>query len=138
MSETKPTKRKTSIDVEPTMYLVDSLFMEDPSNPIKNFVGIPLTDDCPYIEIIFDPKNKILGVISKFVKQTIQSVTKLDNNGFPKETTNRKFREQFPFQQERLLMDTYHEYYIRDKKEIEDFLNIHVANKSFDWESYLK
>jgi hypothetical protein len=137
MSETKPTK-KTAQVVEPSMLLIESSFMENPSEPVKNFSGIPVKDDCPYIELIFDPKKKILGVISKHIKQSIQSITKLDNNGFPKETTNKKFKEQFPFQQERLLMDTYHEYYIRNEKEIEEFLNMHAVNPKFDWKSYLK
>lgn len=152
MSEKKPTK--TVADeyntvvleesqtykpyIEPTIYLVESVFMENPNKPLANFSGIPVTTNCPYVEIIFDPDKKILGVISKHVKQTIQSITKLDTNGFPKETTNKKFKEQFPFQQERLLMETYHEYYIRNEKEIDNFLSDHVINKDFDWNAYMK
>jgi hypothetical protein len=63
---------------------------------------------------------------------------KVDNNGIPKPNTNKAMREKLPYQQERIMMQTYHEYYIRDVKEIDAFLNLHAFNKDFDWSAYLK
>jgi hypothetical protein len=136
--EKKPTKKTENSSVTSrNMLLVHSFFMENSETKIPSFAGIPITEDCPFMELIFNPKEKILGIISKHKKQMLQSVPKLDNNGFPKLTTNKQFKENYPFQQERILMETYHEYYITDPVEIKLFLDSVAMNNHFDYGKFL-
>jgi hypothetical protein len=137
--EKKPTTKKAENNsaVKPSIQLVRSFFMENAETKTPSFAGIPVTEDCPYLELIFNPKEKILGIISKQKKQMLQSVPKLDNNGFPKVTTNKQFKDAFPFQQERILMETYHEYYITDANEIKSFLQAIAVNPEFNYNEFL-
>jgi hypothetical protein len=132
LTKKQPTKKFASI------LLVESVFIENPSKPQKNFTGIPLDESCPFIELVFDPEKKILGIVSKHMKPQFHYVPKIDGNGFPKPNSNKAMQDKQPFAQERLLLDTYHEYYIRTPEEIEFFLNMYVVNKDFDWKQFLK
>ena len=38
--------------------------------PYKTFKLMPITEDCPFVEAIYDPSSKILAVISKVVKSS--------------------------------------------------------------------
>ena len=136
MSDT-PTK-KVKTNPSGTMFLVKSTFMKDATTGVENFTGIPASKDCPFVELIYDPANKILGIISPYKKETFQDMIKVDNNGMPKPNTNKAAREKLPFQQERVMMETYHEYYVRDPKEIDAFLKMHVINVDFNWNTYFK
>lgn len=142
MSETKkkPTTKttKSALPSFKNILLVESVFIENPTKPQKNFVGIPVDESCPFIELVFDPETKMLGVVSKHRKPMFQFVPKLDSNGNGKPNSNKAMREQQPLAQERLLMEVYHEYYIRTPEEIEKFLNMYVLNTDFDWKSFLK
>jgi len=117
--------------------LVESVYIENPAKPQKNFVGIPIDESCPFIELVFDPENKVLGIVSKHRKPQFHFVQKLDSNGMPKVNNNKAMREQQPFAQERLLLETYHEYYIRNADEIQSFLDMYVFNKDFNWKQFL-
>jgi len=133
MSETKkkPTNPKNYM-------LVESVFVDGPGDPVKNFIGIPMDADAPFLEIVFDPSKKILGIVSKTLKPQFHFMPKIDGNGFPKPNSNKALKEQYPMAQERLLIDTYHEYYIRTSKEIEAFLKMYAFNATtFDWKSFL-
>jgi hypothetical protein len=134
MSETKKKPTATS---QKNIMLVESVFIDGPAEPVKNFIGIPMDDACPFLEIIFDPIKKILGIVSKHKKPQFHFMPKLDGNGFPKPNSNKAMLEQSPFAQERMLIDTYHEYYIREPKEIEKFLNAYIYNKDFNWKTFL-
>ena len=132
MSETK----KTTDPKFKNLLLTESVYSDGSNEPKKNFVGIPLNDECPFIEVVFDPIKNILGVISKHKKKQFQFVPKLDNNGNPKANSNKAMAKQMPVAQERLLMDTYHEYYIRDEKDIDRFLKMYAINTRFSWTKY--
>jgi hypothetical protein len=131
------TKKKPTPPSYKNVMLVESVFVDGPAEPIKNFIGIPIDESCPFIELLFDPEKKILGVISKHIKPQFHFMPKLDGNGFPKPNTNKKLSEKYPVAQERLLIDTYHEYYIRNPKEIEAFLKMYVLNTDFNWKQFL-
>lgn len=141
---TKTTKKSSSKNgtfqtVFANMMLIKNVFTEGQAEVLENFTGIPLTDDCPFVEIIFDPEKKILGVVSKHKKQQFHFLPKLDSNGLPKPNSNKAMAQQMPIAQERLLLETYHEYYIRDPKEISNFIEMYAANaNTFDWKSFLK
>lgn len=134
MSDTK--KKPASLSYKNIM-LVESVYVDGPAEPIKNFIGIPMDASCPYLEIVFDPVKKMLGIISKHKKPQFHFLPKLDGNGFPKPNSNKAMLEQSPFAQERQLIDTYHEYYIRKPEEIESFLKTYVYNTDFNWKEFL-
>ena len=60
------------------MYVVKSSWNEG-----ETFRLIPVTDDCPYVECIFDPATKVFVIISKLSKTTLHMLPKLDENGDP-------------------------------------------------------
>jgi len=132
----KPNTKAKSLPVYGNILLVESVYMDE-NVPMKNFTGIPTTKDCPFIELIFDPKMKVLGVITPHVKPNFQWVPRLDENGFARPNKNKQHPDQ-KHQMQRVVMDTYHEHYIRTKEEIDAFLNMYAVNTDFDWDSYFE
>lgn len=118
--------------------LVKGFFhQEGMDKPLPNFIGIPMDSSSPFVELIWDPKEKVLGVVSKVVKDKFQFVPKLSSKGTPLPNNDRSTNKIAPFQQERLLLKTFHEYYISDQKEIETFLKMYAYNPKFDWAEFV-
>ena len=70
-------KTKNYVDENPkTMMLIKSAF-----GSMKSFKLLPISNDCPYVECLFSPSERILVVISKFMKSSYHMVPKLDDNG---------------------------------------------------------
>ena len=96
--------------------------------PYKTFKLIPVSTECPYIEAIFDQSSKILAVISKDKKPTYHMVPKLDDNGdqipmkLGKRANGKDHKEQ------RVMMDTYQEYYINDLEEVDTIVKAFALN----------
>lgn len=129
--EKKPTYANNNI-----MFVSSVLIDEQTSQPQENFVGIPLNESSPFVEIIFDPKKQILGIVSKIKKESFHWVTRVDADGMPIATKNKSLAASQPFQQQRVQLETYHEYYIRDKETIVNFIDMHMCN-NFDYKKYL-
>ena len=114
------------------MMLVSSSFRN-----AKSFTMIPVSNDSPYTEAMFDPTSGILAVISKVMKQSYHMVPKLDDDGQPMrlKTPNKKTGK--THKEERRLVDTFSEFYLSDKKDIEDFINIFAINaSSYDYKQF--
>ncbi len=96
--------------------------------PYETFKLIPVNTDCPYVEAIFDPSGKILAVISKNIKAAYHMVPKLDDNGdqmpmkMGKRSNGKNFKEQ------RIMMDTYQEYYVTKADEITELIKAFAIN----------
>jgi hypothetical protein len=131
VKEKKPTFANNNI-----MFVSSVLIDEQTSQPQENFVGIPLNESSPFVEIIFDPKKQILGIVSKIKKESFHWVTRVDADGMPIATKNKSLAASQPFQQQRVQLETYHEYYIRDKETIVNFIDMHMCN-DFDYKKYL-
>tara|TARA_R100000657_G_C4612171_1_gene64830 strand:- start:206 stop:619 length:414 start_codon:yes stop_codon:yes gene_type:complete len=111
------------------------------SSPFRNaesFALVPVTSDTPYVEAMFDPASGILAVISKVSKQSFHMVPRLDDNGqpqrlkVPNKTTGKTVKEQ------RVSMETFSEFYITNKEEIKNFINIFAINAdSYDFAKYV-
>lgn len=116
-----------------TMILVRSSW-----NNTETMRMVPVTENCPYVECIWDPENKVFVIISKVTKTTMHMLPKLDDNGDPiavkvPRPNGRTIRE------ERKTIETFQEYYLEDKNSIKDIINMHaVNNDSFDWSSFLQ
>lgn len=94
-------------------------------NQAKTFKLIPILEDCPYNEAIYDPEQKILAVISKMSKDTLQMVPKFNDKGdvlylkSPRENGK-------SYAEERRTLDTWYEYYIEEPEDIKKFVNYFV------------
>ena len=102
--------------------------------PYKTFKLMPITEDCPYVEIIFDPSSKILAVISKINKSSYHFVPKIDDNGDEVKLKVGKRPNGKDIKEQRVMMQTHAEYYIVDDQEIKDFVNQFAVNAdSYDY-----
>ena len=115
------------------MMLVNSSFRN-----AKSFTLIPVSNDSPYVEAMFDPTSSILAVISKVMKQSYHMVPRLDD-----ERSNRiRLKNPNPqtgktVKEERRLVDTFSEFYLSDRQDIETFIHMFAVNAaSFDLEEF--
>jgi hypothetical protein len=107
--------------------------------PNKTFKMIPINQDCPYVEAIFDPSSKILAIISKIAKSSYHMIPKLDDNGDEIKLRVGKRANGKDIKEQRVLMDTHAEYYVSERKEIEELVNGFAINAdSFTIETYFK
>lgn len=114
------------------MMLITSAFRQ-----VKSFSLIPVTEDCPYVEAMFDPTGGILAVITKVKKDSFHMVPRLDDNGqpaklkAPNKDTGKVHKEQ------RVSVETFSEFYITEKEEIKNFLAVFaINNDSFDYDQF--
>lgn len=114
------------------MMLITSAFRQ-----VKSFSLVPVSEDCPYVEAMFDPTGGILAVITKVKKDSFHMVPRLDDNGqptklkAPNKDTGKVHKEQ------RVSVETFSEFYITEKEEIKNFLAIFaINNDSFDYDQF--
>ena len=115
------------------MLLVHSSFRN-----AKSFTLIPVSLDSPYVEAMYDPSSGILAVISKVMKKSFHMMPRLDDNGqpmrlkVPNKQTGKTVKEQ------RAQVETFSEFYIADKDDIDLFINMFAVNaEQFDWKQYV-
>lgn len=102
----------------------------------KSFRLIPLTNDTPYLEGIYDPISKALILLTRLQKEGFHMVNKLDDNGEP--TMNPKApKGQDPYKKERKALSTSHEVYITEKSEIISFVEMFTLNSEYDFKKYM-
>jgi|TARA_B110000908_G_C10178976_1_gene414679 hypothetical protein len=105
------------------MMLVNSTFRN-----AKSFTLIPVSNDSPYTEAMFDPTSGILAVISKVMKQSYHMVPKLDDNGEPMRLKTPNPQTGKTVKEERRLVDTFSEFYLTDRVDIDIFINMFAVN----------
>ena len=105
------------------MMLINSTFRN-----AKSFTLIPVSNDSPYVEAMFDPASGILAVISKVMKQSYHMVPKLDDNGEPMRLKTPNPQTGKTVKEERRLVDTFSEFYLSDKADIETFIHTFAVN----------
>ena len=105
------------------MLLVNSTFRN-----AKSFTLIPVSNDSPYTEAMFDPTSGILAVISKVMKQSYHMVPKLDDNGEPMRLKTPNPQTGKTVKEERRLVDTFSEFYLTDRADIDIFINMFAVN----------
>lgn len=96
--------------------------------PYTTFKLIPVTSTCPYVEAIYDPSGKILAVISKNIKAAYHMVPKLDDNGDQVPMKVKQRANGKNFKEQRIMMDTYQEYYITQADEITELIEAFAMN----------
>jgi hypothetical protein len=126
-------KTKKYVEENPkTMMLIRSAF-----GSMKSFKMIPINNDCPYVECLFSPKEKMLVVIGKFMKQSYHMVQRMDDNGDPIPVKGKPRTNGKDFKEERRLVDTCSEHYIVTEEEIREIINMFAVNPdAFDLDEF--
>ena len=112
-----------AIQIGQNMMLVNSSFRN-----AKSFTLIPVSMDSPYVEAMFDPTSGILAVISKVMKQSYHMVPKLDDEGQPMRLKKPNQQTGKTVKEERRLVDTFSEFYLSDRADIETFIHMFAIN----------
>lgn len=115
------------------MYVVKSSWNEG-----ETFRLIPVSEDCPYVECIFDPATKVFVIISKLSKTTLHMLPKLDENGDPSALKTKRANGR-TVKEERKTIETFQEYYVEDIDAIKSLVEFFAINhKDLDWKSFLE
>ena len=102
------------------------------------FKMIPLTEDCPYSEVIYDPSTTLLVVIGKTTKENFQMVPRLDEAGDSVPVKKPRMNGK-TYKEQRTTLKVLHEYYIVEKKEQEAFMEMFAVNfKDYNYSKYLR
>jgi hypothetical protein len=107
-------------------------------NNKPTFKLIPIEQNCPYNEAIYDTDQHVLALIGKEKKETFQLVPKVNDKGdavlLQKVRANGKH-----YAEERRVLETWYEYYIENKNDIIYFISLFAKNlNDFDYKSFLK
>ena len=109
-----------------------------PWGPVSTFKLFPVTKDCPYVECIYNVTEGVLAVIGVNRKEQFHMVNRLDDMGQPVEIKNAKRNPDDPHKKQRVTVNSYSEYYITERKEIEAFLEgVAINFKEFNTKKIL-
>jgi len=104
----------------------------------NTFKMLPVTQECPYAEVIYDPTTTLLVIISKISKENLQFVPKINEQGdivpvkIPR-TNGKNYCES------RISMQLLQEYYLTTKEEQEAFVEQFAVNAdSYDYKKFLR
>lgn len=115
----------------PSMFLISSSWAGSPT-----FKLIPVSQDCPYNEVIFDPTSQALAIVSKEKKTTLHMLPKLTDIGDVMRIKVQKRENGKDYAETRVNMETFYEYFIEEKAEILHFISSFAANAdNFDYMS---
>ena len=122
----------TKNQIGQNMMIVSSAFRN-----VKSFTLVPVHEDCPYVEAMYDPTSGILCVITKLRKQSFHMMPRLDDTGQPQRLRTPNKETGKVHKEQRTIIDTFSEFYILEKEEIETFVNLFGINAtSFDYSQY--
>lgn len=114
------------------MILVESSWQDS-----KTFKLVPIAEECPYVEGIYDPITDVFVLISKVKKVTMHMLPKLNDFGDVEFLKTGKRPNGKVFKEERKPVETFQEYYIEDFNAIEYIINKFAENNTFDWKKYI-
>lgn len=123
--ETKPTKQGY-------MRAYTSTWLDKPT-----FKLMPIDKDCPFLDGIFIPDDKILVLMSKKSTQQYKYIEKLNDNGDPVYV---KTNGKNPLmKRQRVLVDVQYDYTLTNIDEIKKFVSEYAMDdESFDFSKYLE
>jgi hypothetical protein len=125
--------KKPTVTPEASMLLFTSFW-----NDATTFKLLPTTEECPFVEVIYDPSLEMLVVINKNSKSTFHNVPKLDDNGDVMMMKTAARANGKPFKEERRTVETYQEYYLTEKEEQIAFIKMFAVNaETFDFEKFM-
>lgn len=113
------------------------LIVKSSWNDGETFRLLPLTNDCPYVECIWDPSTKVFVIISRITKTTLHMLPKLDDNGDPAPLKTKRANGRM-VKEERKTIETFQEFYVEDADAVEKIVSLFAVNAStFDYKSYM-
>ena len=95
-------------------------------NEKQTFRMLPTTIDCPFNEVIFDPEQKVLAVVSKDSKEKPMMMPRLNDRGDLVQA--KRANGEQGWQEQRVIMNSYYEYYIEDINDIVSFVKMFAVN----------
>lgn len=108
------------------MMLVQATWQEQ-----QTFRMIPISDNCPYVECIFDPGTKVFVIISKIKKTSLHMLPKIDDYGQAVSGTK-------GMKQERHKIEVFQEFYIEHVEAMEEIIKQFAVNaKKFDYKKFM-
>tara|TARA_R100001463_G_scaffold98007_1_gene152512 strand:- start:1199 stop:1636 length:438 start_codon:yes stop_codon:yes gene_type:complete len=118
--------------VEKSMMLIKSNF-----GPMKSFKLIPISQDCPFVECLFSPREKMMVCIGTICKDSYHMVAKLDDNGDEIPVKGKPRANGKKIKEERRLVETFSEHYIVTEEEIKEIINMFAVNPdAFDLDEF--
>lgn len=112
----------------PSMMLTTSAWAK-----IKSFSLMPVSNDCPFVECLYNPVDKVLAIIGKTKKDTFHMVPRLDDAGGAIRNTKSSDPNK-PNKMQRVQQESYTEYYITEKEEVINFIKQFAVNhEDFDY-----
>lgn len=105
-------------------------------NEQDTFKMIPINQNAPYVEVIYDKQSTVMVVISKQIKTALHMLPKLDDNGYP--TQIKSGVHAGKQKQERKQIEVFYEYYIENQVDMENIIKHLAVNQEFNWKQYLK
>lgn len=113
------------------MMLVTTYWGQD-----KTFKLMPVTKDCPYMEVIYDTNTDLLVAITANMKENLQRVPKLDDDGEMIQSKRPKQNGK-PYKEKQVLMKVPQEFYFAEREEVEAFIEKFAVNaKEFDYKKF--
>lgn len=100
----------------------------------ENFKLIPISSDCPYIEVRFSLEKKILTILSKDTFDDFKMMVKITDDGEVAYTKSVKGSVPKP-KYERLRSVSFYDYSITVRSDIEKFVDF-ITGESNDLSSY--
>jgi len=95
----------------------------------NTFRMLPIDLKCPFNEVIYDPTTKVLAIVSKEHKDKPHMLPKLDDKGSILLKKGASTSEgKAAMVEQRVIMDTYYEYYIDNIDDIKEFVNYFANN----------
>ena len=122
---------KANPEITPSMKLVHNFFQGIPS-----FSMMPILNECPYIEVLYNPKGKILVAIGKTKKDSFHFVPRISDDGDKIRRKNKGPKGE-EFKMQRVQQESYTEYYITHPDDVKDFITTFGLNhKDFDYKKF--
>lgn len=107
-------------------------------NGKPSFRLMPITQECPFIEVIYDRDNKALVIFNKIKKNHMTLIPTLDTNGDAVYAKGKR-KNGNPYQEKRVTLEIFQEYYLTAQNDIENFIKDFAQNeKKFDYKQFFK
>jgi hypothetical protein len=107
-------------------------------NDQKTFKLIPLTNDAPYVECIYDKESGVFVIISKIVRTALHMLPRLDDNGDSIPVKSGRRANGKAVKEQRTSIEVFQEYYIETEEDMNTIISAHAFNPQFDWKQFLK
>jgi len=119
--------------INPSMMLISATWQGFPA-----FKLIPVTEDCPYTECLFDPTSKVFVVITKTTKTSLHMLPKLDDNGDPQTLKAAPRANGKTVKESRVSLTTFQEHYIDNMIDAKALIQMFAVNQdTFEYQPIL-